>query len=161
MDARHVGSLPARPPSVAEWEELLLRMEIMPRALRITLEETGRDPDAAAELLRGVVEREVRVSAWLTAASEPAGGEPGPGPEVGDTGAQTRDPRWLAERFASLRARNFAMLQRRGLNVWDWVAPLEDDGTVTAHQVVTALVQLDTAALGTLRGGASLGSGAC
>ena len=159
MDARWIVSLPAAPPSVVEWEDLLVRMEVMTRALAVTLEEAPADRAGAAELLRGLVDREAGVGEWLQAAAEARGGPvPTPGPVGSD--AQREDPEWLAGRFVSLRARNFAMLQRRGLEVWEWVA--EHQGApVTAYQMVTALVRSDAAALEALREGRRLGQGAC
>ena len=44
----------------------------------------------------------------------------------GDAGAPPLHPpavvdaRWLEDRFAAVRARNFAMVQRRGVDVWAW-----------------------------------------
>lgn len=145
------AGLPPHPPSVAEWEDLLLRMEIMPRVVRVTLEEV---PSGAVVLatLREMVERDALLGGWLHRAS----GLPDEAPPAAASG----DARALAERFASLRARNFAMLQRRGLEVWEWVA--EHQGApVTAYQMVTALVRSDAAALEALREGRRLGQGAC
>ena len=34
--------LPARPESEVEWEDLLVRLELMPKALRVELEHPGR-----------------------------------------------------------------------------------------------------------------------
>ncbi|HEX7239580.1 MAG TPA: hypothetical protein VF263_04910, partial [Longimicrobiaceae bacterium] len=40
------GGVPPLPPSVAEWEDLLVRLEIAPRALRAALEDAPADhPD--------------------------------------------------------------------------------------------------------------------
>ena len=46
------GRLPARPESVADWEDLLVRFEIMPRVVRVTLEDGGDERQAQGVLLR-------------------------------------------------------------------------------------------------------------
>ncbi|HEX5726048.1 MAG TPA: hypothetical protein VFX98_11320, partial [Longimicrobiaceae bacterium] len=60
------ASLPARPPSAAEWEELLVRLEIAPRAARLALEDAG----ARAGALRGPLLHLVRRERWLARALE-------------------------------------------------------------------------------------------
>lgn len=166
MDPQQTALLPARPDSLPGWEDLLVRFEIMPRALRVTLEEAGRDPSTAAKILRRILESEALFSAWIEAAS-PGGSPPdGPGdpreelPRPPGAGG-TSDPRALADRFGSLRSRNFAMLQRRGVDVWEWTAALDGAGPVTAYQMVSALVREDAAALRELREGLRLGAAAC
>lgn len=156
MELRQAASLPARPAGLPEWEDLLVRYEIMARALRVTLEEVDRQPGAAAETLRRMVRREAEFSGWLARARGDA--EPGP---TGPGAEEQTDPAALADRFASLRARNFAMLQRRGVDVWEWSGPLAGAGTVTAHQLVSALVGSDAVALAELRRGLRLGVAAC
>lgn len=157
MDPVQTASLPARPAALPEWEDLLVRFEIMPRALRVTLEEAGRDRVRAAGILRRMVGSEALFSGWIERAS-PGGAAMEERPVEP---ARTGDAPALADRFASLRARNFAMLQRRGIDVWEWTAPLEGAGPVTAHQMVASLVLDDAAALRALREGARLGAPAC
>lgn len=141
MDTESPALLPAVPPSVAEWEDLLLRMEIMQRVLRNTLEGV---PDAGAgEVVAGLVRREAEVGAWLEGVS-------------GVPGRSSAEPapaglRALADRFVSLRARNFAMLQRRGLEVWRWTGDFAGHGEVSAFQTITWLVAEDVRALAALR----------
>lgn len=137
--------LPPVPPSVAEWEDLLLRMEIMQRVLRNTLEGVPDSDARAGEVLAGLVRREAEVGGWLEAVS----GVPGRSSAV-----ETAAPaglRALADRFVSLRARNFAMLQRRGLEVWRWTASFAGHGEVSAFQTITWLVAEDVRALAALR----------
>jgi hypothetical protein len=157
MDPVQTASLPARPAALPEWEDLLVRFEIMPRALRVTLEEAGRDPVGAAGILRRMVVSETLFSHWIERAS-PGGAVTEDRPS---DSARSGDLPALADRFASLRSRNFAMLQRRGIDVWEWAAPLEGAGLVTAHQMVASLVLDDAAALRALREGARLGAAAC
>jgi hypothetical protein len=57
----------------------------------------------------------------------------------------------IARRFASLRARTFAMVQRRGLEVWEWSAPLDGSQPVTVHQLLQWLVYCDGRLLAELR----------
>lgn len=156
MGAESPATLPAVPPSVAEWEDLLLRMEIMQRVLRNTLEAVPAGDADAAEELESLVAREALVGEWLEGVSGVgAGGSRG-------AGAAGRDaPGALADRFVSLRARNFAMLQRRGLEVWRWTAPLAGFGEVSAYQVVGWLVARDVRSLAALRARSGTGTAAC
>jgi hypothetical protein len=61
------------------------------------------------------------------------------------------DARWLADRFAAVRARNFAMVQRRGVDVWEWAGEL-DGLRVTVYQLLSWLMRSDAALLAALRG---------
>lgn len=152
MSPDQVAAHPAAPESIAEWEELLLRMELLPRALRVTMEEVPAGEEHTARALERALEREVELARWLGAAS----GEPAPPPADADPS----DVRSVPDRLASLRARSFAMLQRRGLEVWSWTAPL-GDARPTAYQMIAALVGADAETLATLREGRRLGSSAC
>lgn len=149
---------PAAPPSEVEWEELLVRYELAPRALRIALDDA--EPDGAArervgDLLRALVVNELQVAALFAAMG---GGRP--------VGSETRiemmsgDPRAACERFAVLRGRNFATVQRRGLEVWGWRTEAPVWGTVTAHQLILASIALDAETLAGVRE-ALRGAGAC
>lgn len=156
MDPRTIAALPARPDEIPEWEDLLVRFEILPRVLRVTLEEAARTRSDSAGILRRMLETESAAAAWIDAASPGgAGGGDWRGAPADD------DPQALADRIGSLRARNFAMLQRRGIDVWEWTAPLGQAGPVTAYQVVAALVRDDAAALEAIRNGSRLGAAAC
>ena len=156
-----IDRLPARPPSEVEWEDLLLRMELMARALRSTVEDA--DLSRVRDELGALVEREERVREWLERhALDPASRR---GTE---NAANLRDETtWgsaeLVERAVSLRARNFAMVQRRGLGVWEWSGDLDVDGgrslTVTAFQLLGWLVGEDVRTLAALRAG-TRGTGA-
>jgi hypothetical protein len=138
---------PRRPPSEVEWEDLLLRVELMLRAVRITLEDVGDGDGPAGDVLRELVARERFVGEFLERAAG-LGGEAGdPG---GETGPEERGDALLA-RFLRLRTRNFAMVQRRGLGVWDWVGDDESGHEVTVYQLLTGLAAEDVAALARLR----------
>lgn len=144
MTSEELGGFPHQPPSVAEWEDLLVRVEIAPRVVRNLLEE--RDAGAPTRrILQEAVRREAAVGRILETA---AGGG-----EVASPAATSfpDDAEGLALRFASLRARTFAMLQRRGLEVWGWEARLEDGGRATVFQLLGWLVGRDAATLAELR----------
>lgn len=148
MSMTEVRALPQRPDSEVEWEDLLLRLEIVPRVARNEVDEV-RDPASAATLLREAIEREQRVGRWLEQA---AGMDPSErGISQGEI-EENRDPVELVHRFASLRARTFAMVQRRGLEVWEWHAPLDDGGEApSAHQFLLWLAHRDGELLAALR----------
>jgi hypothetical protein len=145
-----IAGLPVRPPSEVEWEDLLLRLELMTRALRNTAEH--RDLAAALPLLRGMVAREARVGAWLEGHALRANGDVGM-KNAAKRGDETtwEDPAAAVERIVSLRSRNFAMVQRRGLGVWDWRSDFEGEGPVSAYQLLFWLMSQDVSSLALLR----------
>ena len=158
MAADTPARFPSLPPSVAEWEDLLVRMEIMQRVLRNTLEPVAPGDAGASEELTLMLDREVRVGRWLERVS--TGASEGD-PDAGDAMAREPDLGARADRFVSLRARNFAMLQRRGLEVWRWTADFAAYGPVSAYQLITWLVAQDVRSLAALRERASTGADAC
>ena len=134
MGPDQIATLAARPESVMDWEDLLLRLEIVPRVVRNTVDDLVNDT-LGARLLAEATDRERRVGDWL----ERAAGLVRDGPPVEGDG-ESMSPADLARRFASLRARTFAMVQRRGLEVWDWEAPL--DGAVVVIDDLEGVVYL-------------------
>lgn len=161
MAVNSPAAFPALPPSVAEWEDLLIRMEIMQRVLRNTLESVPRDDRQAARVLEELLRRETQVGKWLEVVS--AGPErfdlkPGQGPAQQPSSA---DLQTLADCFVSVRARNFAMLQRRGLEVWRWTGEYAGYGQVSAFQVITWLVAEDVRCLAALRERTAAAADAC
>jgi hypothetical protein len=149
---------PAAPPSEVEWEELLVRYELGPRALRAALDDAEPEGDArerVGDLVRVLVLNELQVSALFAAMRDgtPIGGE---------TRIETMsgDPRAAYERFAELRGRNFNAVQRRGLEVWEWRAEVPWMGAVTAYQLILASTALDAETLAGVRE-ALRGAGAC
>jgi hypothetical protein len=153
MAAEALVSLPALPPAVAEWEDLLVRLEIMPRALRGTLEgRDGRDP-AVRATLRELLDRELRVGQWLERAAF------GDAVDAPLQPAADADARWLEDRFVAVRARNFAMVQRRGVDVWEWAGEM-DGARITVYQLLSWLMRSDAAVLAALRSPVA-GVGAC
>jgi hypothetical protein len=148
MGAEPIAALPALPPSIAEWEDLLVRVELMPRALRSTLEGAPGGP-AVDGLLREMVEREARFGRWLQRLADAAAGVPAA--EAAAAALPAAAAADLPERFGRLRARTFAMVQRRGLEVWRWAGELEGYGAPTVFQALTLLVHEDVRALAALR----------
>lgn len=139
----------AAPPSEVEWEELLVRYELASRALRIALD--GAEPDAAArerigDLLRALVVNELQVAALFAAMRDGIPVRTEPRIEI-----LSGDPRAAHARFTELRGRNFAAVQRRGLEVWGWRTEAPMWGTVTAHQLILASTALDAETLAGVR----------
>lgn len=137
-----------RPPSEVEWEDLLIRLEIVPRVVRHTMEEADPTAPALVELLSELVAREARVGRWLDSVAANARGSETPTPVAEPA---TRDADWLSHRFASLRARTFVMVQRRGLEVWGWSGEIGTGQQATVHQLLAWLAERDGAALLDLR----------
>lgn len=158
MSTEPFSALPTRPPHVADWEDLLLRFELGPRAVRNTLPlaaERWGTPREQAErsalpYLNRLLLAEAELSEWMEALRD--GRSP-----AGEWGAAERgaaeqaNTEFALSRFESLRSRNFAMLQRRGVNVWDWTVNHPLYGEVTAFQVVSAAVRRDGRLLAELR----------
>lgn len=138
---------PAHPPSEVEWEELLARMEIAPRALRLAVDDSPAPADALARELRAAAAAE----AWLSAAIErmERGEAFGRGGTV-DVGGGGDGPDGLLATVMRLRTRNFVRLQRRGIDAWAWTAEIEGAPT-TMHQVLAAVVAADGERLARVR----------
>lgn len=140
----------ARPPSEVEWEDLLVRYEIGPRAFRVALEDAddlaGDARTRVCDLLRALVMNEMLVAGAF---------------ELMRTGARPTDevravtladePRAIHQRYEQLRGRNFAAVQRRGLEVWDWHADIHPHGEVSAYQLIQASAALDGETLAAVR----------
>lgn len=147
-------SFAERPPSEVEWEDLLVRLEIVPRALRLAVEDAGDSPEVR-EVLNGALAREWAVNDIYLPALR--AGQPVHAIERISVDAKVEgdaDARAMADTFARLRERNFAQVQRRGLNVWEWRSELEDgEGAVTAYQLMQWMARMDGETLAALRGG--------
>lgn len=156
MMREEIAVLPARPGSVAEWEDLLVRLEIAPRAARLSIEEL-EDAESAARALETATLREAGIGRLLEIAAR----LPEPARRLDDRDAPTREPAALSLRFASLRARTFALVQRRGLEVWDWEVPLDDGVSVTVFQLLQWLAGRDARLLAELRATSGAGWSRC
>jgi hypothetical protein len=154
------ADVPARPPSEAEWEDLLLRVEIAPRALRNTVE----DARASDPRIRKVAAEAARWEGmWEILLEKLRQGEPLPKIAVGVPEREDgrEDVEAMLEVFSRLRGRNFAMVQRRGLDVWDWAAPDASGKTVTAYRLLTEMLRNDGRLLAAARDAARAGGAAC
>jgi hypothetical protein len=153
MPGSPFDGFPHRPRDVGEWEELLVRFELGPRAARLALEvgDGAQESDAgAAHHLARLAGREAEAGAWLRqlregGALQPWDADPEPALQAEDTVAR------LLERYTELRRRNFGWVQRRGLEVWEWASPHPEFGTVTAFQLVSYLVRHDGQRLAGIR----------
>jgi hypothetical protein len=147
----------ARPPGIAEWEELLIRLEIAPRALRIAVEEAPDTPALRAtlrELLAAEVLRIAQIDAMTAGESVPSVSDQ---PHV-DAGATAEH---LAIEFNRLRARLFARAQRRGISVWEWEGATEDGSKVSAYQLLVGAMKKDAALLAAARSAARAEAAGC
>jgi hypothetical protein len=140
----------ARPASEMEWEDLLVRYEIGPRALRLALDDgdaSGVARTRVCDLLRALVFNEMWTATLFEAmrtGARPAHGSP-------RIETMSDDPGALYERYTQLRGRNFAAVQRRGLEVWGWETVAHPHGPVTAHQLIHAACALDGQTLAGVR----------
>jgi hypothetical protein len=157
MRTERMNELPRLPISEVEWEDLLVRFEVMPRALRFVLEGLDAESAQVRLILASLLEREEWAGGLLESAARPENLAPVP----------PRDPQILEgtgltmDRFIRTRARNFAMLQRRGVDVWEWVVRAEEISEATAYQLLTFLVRSDVIALAALRAAGRRGAPSC
>ncbi|HEX2189787.1 MAG TPA: hypothetical protein VHG51_12850 [Longimicrobiaceae bacterium] len=145
------GDVPRHPPSIAEWEDLLVRLEIAPRALRVTLEDAPAGDEELRALVSDAAGREAARQRTMEALQ--AGGPlPGDASVAAPAHPEGRtDARALAETFGSLRMRTFAMAQRRGVDVWAWEGTDAEGETLTVYQLFTRMVRDDARLLAALR----------
>lgn len=143
-----------RPPDIAAWEELLVRFELGPLALRRTLEEVPpeslRDPDLRREIAH-LAAHEALATQWIRALRDGAALQPLGSPGGGQPDADPADSRSLLQQYDTLRARNVGAFQRRGLGVWEWTATHPEHGPVTTHQLLWSLIRHDAAHLARVR----------
>jgi hypothetical protein len=136
-----------------EWEDLLVRLEIVPRALRLAVEDVG-DSRAARDIITRAVGSEWWVHQVLLPAlrsGTPAPGNPSASLDI-ERNENEPDAAALAATFTSLRDRNFAQIQRRGLGVWDWRSEVEGgSGSFTAYQLMQWMARTDGELLAALR----------
>lgn len=150
-------SYPPRPESEFEWEDLLVRLEVMPRALAVSMEDVGYMNPAVDTILADLVDREENARQLLEGAAAAAEGWVAPLSMPSQVVIFQEDN---MARFVRLRVRNFAMVQRRGIDVWDWAARLDDGRRATVYQLFGYLAASDVETLAALRG-AARGTDAC
>ncbi|HEX6909659.1 MAG TPA: hypothetical protein VF142_04680 [Longimicrobium sp.] len=139
-------TLPARPPTEVEWEDLLVRVEIAPRALRVAVEDAPAGHPGVLEALRAGVVAEGALQEMLDAIVE--------GREARDEGGMEGmedDAQALVARYARLRTRSFVMVQRRGINVWDWTVRGGPYPGATAYQLFQGAARMDGVLLAAVR----------
>lgn len=139
-------TLPARPASEVEWEDLLVRVEIAPRALRVAVEDAPAGHRGVTEALRMGVMAEAVLQDMLEAIVEGRDARNGFGLE-----GMEHDPQVLLACYARLRTRSFAMVQRRGLNVWDWTVRGGAYPGATAYQLFQGAARMDGMLLDAVR----------
>jgi hypothetical protein len=140
-----------RPASEMEWEDLLVRYEIGPRALGFALDDgdpAGPAHERVGDLLRALVANELRTAALFEAMRTGAAPSTGGAPRVE---VLEDEPRAVFDRFARLRGRNFAAVQRRGLEVWAWQTQAHPHGEVSAYQLIASSCALDGESLAGIR----------
>jgi hypothetical protein len=148
MFATDPRTLPARPPSEVEWEDLLVRVEIMPRALRVAIEDAPADAPDLLDILQAALGLEGELQLQLLAMVDGAPMLDAFGVAFPE-GISTPDE-YVAE-YGRWRMRNFVMLQRRGINVWEWrVRGGRHDGA-TAYQLLLAAAVRDGEILAAVR----------
>ncbi|HYW05393.1 MAG TPA: hypothetical protein VE913_00475 [Longimicrobium sp.] len=141
-----MSDFPARPASEVEWEDLLVRMEITPRALRAAVSDAPAGHSAILRELGGAVARERWLEGLLDDLREGKPVRLAAVPDGGESGTEAE----LLDEFSRLRGRNFARVQRRGIDVWDWKSDTED-GTLTAYQALLMTTRADGALLAATR----------
>lgn len=139
---------PPHPAHVADWEDLLVRLEIAPRALRVTLEDAPAGDPAVRALVARAAAAE-RVFQRMMEAMQT--GAPLPDAESAQPEEAGADALTLAEAYTSVRMRTFAMAQRRGVDVWAWQSPDAEGRTLTVYQLFNRMVREDARLLAALR----------
>lgn len=156
-----LDGIAARPASIAEWEDLLVRVEIAPRAFRSLLDDPAAERREVRECLAEAVARE---RAWARALEALRGGEPLRGelgrPAEGGTGHESSSVE-LAHALERLRTRNFVMAQRRGLDVWEWTSTDSAGVRFTVFQILARMVADDGERLARIRRALRAGEPAC
>ncbi len=142
---------PERPPSEVEWEELLVKYEIAPRALRLAVDDAG--PERAGGIvapLEALLANEVLTASLLDEMAARAEGREPPASGAHEDRGGMDGAGQLVARITALRGRNFAGVQRRGISVWEWSAEREGT-TVTPYRLLLSSVALDRDVLARVR----------
>jgi len=147
MDPR---DFPERPPSEVEWEELLVKLDIAGRAFRVAVDDAADSPELADLVARAAIAE----AWWGQRLDDLRQGEPfslkaGFGPWTIDGRPPTT--REALDELVRHRTRNFAKLQRRGLEVWDWRSRLVEGYEITSYQFAQLRAHADAAFLQQVR----------
>jgi hypothetical protein len=142
--------LPARPPSEVEWEELLVKLEIAPRAIRVAVEDAADSP-----ALHEIVRRAALMEHWWGERLEDLRAGRSFSLEVAFAGwsmdGEPPNNRQALEVLAAERERNFGKLQRRGLEVWEWRSELVEGHPLTAYQFAQLRAAADAEVIRSIR----------
>ena len=146
MDPAEVLGLPARPPSEVEWEDLLVRLDIAPRAVRLAVEDGRGEADAeVSRALLAAAGWEALLQHTLDAMTR--------GDEVPDGfGASWPGEESPLRALERQRRRTFALVQRRGLGVWEWRARGGLYPGASTYQLLQAAARMDARTLAAIRG---------
>jgi hypothetical protein len=154
-------ALDARPADIAEWEDLLVRLELGPLALRSTLETVpAGDAGVRAQLAALLVTEQWAVEA-IGALRDGRRVSARPAPDAVPADADGLDADSLSHRYAALRRKNFAQVQRRGLEVWDWRSERAEGGMISVFGLLALLIDEDVRALAAIRARRSGGGAPC
>ena len=155
MDRDLLRDVPAQPPSIAEWEDLLVRLDIAPRAVRVAIDDIAAPGEEVLRVLQVAVARESWYSGVIEALRLGHSFSPNVsfGPiTFGDEGEERAGTAIeLCWAFEATRTRNFAQVQRRGVEVWKWEAPLTGGGSMTVFQFLTVAARSDAETLAMIR----------
>ncbi len=159
LSAAAVADVPELPESEVEWEDLLYRLELMTRALRVALEELPVESAGARKVLRELADREESAGRLLEAAADVAAENDSlaAGPLQDESHGYEAD----VDRFLRCRAHNFAMLQRRGVDVWQWRVEVPGGGPIGVYPFLVWLARGDIDGLSALRSIAERERAAC
>lgn len=139
------------PADIAEWEELLARFELMPKAVSSSLAQIDAHWAQIHPVLAGMLTRESWAAEAL-GALRGAGELPAtPNPRAPAVSRDDGERVAVCRQLADLRGRNFAQLQRRGLGVWEWLAERPGGVPLTTNRLIRHLVQQDGRSLQALR----------
>lgn len=118
MQPDDIATYPATPPGIAEWEDLLVRVELMPRALRTTLERARPSDSQVPILLSEMLAFEEWVRPALHALRDsdtiPEFPDAYGYSVVGLNGTALLES--MFDHLSSLRTKNFVQVQRRGID---------------------------------------------
>lgn len=156
-------AFPPHPPSEVEWEDLLVRLEIAPRALRLALEQGDPARPGVAETLLDALVLELLVRGTLEAMAEGREAPNSVGFEGPAGGAEPVEPDTLVDEIERHRLRNFMFVQRRGINVWEWRARGGFWDGATLYQLLGGAMLHDARLLAGVRGarGGDAGGAPC
>lgn len=144
MSENVLRETPEVPASEVEWEALLERLEVGPRAIRLAVEDAGTVGDALHLIVGRAVGREQLAKETL---EQLRGGsllrQFNPNLLHSPIVAEGMTVTDLLDLFTGLRTQNFAQVQRRGIEVWEWRASRANGVWLTSYRLLTLMAHLD------------------